>query len=628
MASVPEDFRGAVRYQTVDGNLGKVDHVVVLMLENRSFDHMLGYLSLQGRGEANGLAASQVGTDGTGHDPNIVFRLGEHRPADVPVSMFTTDPGHGWADVAEQLEFDITTGLSNSGFSRNFDGIIQQIGATSGRVRDEGTLARGAARSVLFRPAQDSLTIQCTPSWVPPSSTSGNLAEIAIRSPAAFAPVATAPIPLQDAGQAMNVGLPGADLQTDGKWIFEVTNAADQTITFTTEITPVQPDLPVEPAGAVMGYYDDAQLPVYNMLAENFTICDAWFASLPTDTWPNRLYALAGGSGGLDTTPSDASVATDPPGYSLTTIFEILQQRGVDWKMHYSDLPFALIFKALAQDAAYTQRMRPLSRFFADAKGGNLASVTWIDPSFLDVEETLGHMDLANDDHPPGDVARGQHFVWQIYDALSHSPSWSKTLLIITYDEHGGFYDHVLPPGTSQVRPAPGHFTPVRGTVVDPVLGSGQAAPAPATPVPVRAVPVTPAPAAPAPAAPVRATSVPADSGPDVGPPDDDPRFRRYGVRVPAFVVSPWAAPGSAGHETYDHTSILATILRRFCSDGLPSMGQRTDHANDVGSLLSGDAPRPAPAAQEPGVQPVTAFGPQDERVSFGAVLRQALFGL
>ncbi len=120
----------------------------------------------------------------------------------------------------------------------------------------------------------------------------------------------------------MHVSLSGADLQTDGKWIFEVTNVANQTITFTTgRAGSAGPAL--EPAGAVMGYYDDAQLPIYNMLAENFTICDAWFASLPTDTWPNRLYALAGGSGGLDTTPSDASVATDPPGYSLTTIFEI-----------------------------------------------------------------------------------------------------------------------------------------------------------------------------------------------------------------------------------------------------------------------------------------------------------------
>ncbi len=95
--------------------------------------------------------------------------------------------------------------------------------------------------------------------------------------------------------------------------------------------------------------------------------------------------------------------------------------------------------------------MRPLSGFFEDAKVGNLPSVTWLDPSFLDVEETLGQMNLANDDHPPGDVARGQHLVWQIYDALSHSPSWSKTLLIITYDEHGGGFYEPIPPGTGKV---------------------------------------------------------------------------------------------------------------------------------------------------------------------------------
>ncbi|HKB98236.1 MAG TPA: alkaline phosphatase family protein, partial [Terriglobales bacterium] len=241
-----------------------------------------------------------------------------------------------------------------------------------------------------------------------------------------------------------------ADLAVAGDWICSVVNATETGATFQTRITYVQAlhDLSKqESADAIMSYYNADQLPAYDLLAREFLICDRWFASLPTDTFPNRLYGLTGGSGAMDTTPSADDVMKNPPAYTLKTIFEVLQERGVDWKIFFSDLPFAFVFKKFAQDAQYTQRMRALSNGAASdlehaVETGDLPSVAWIDPNFSDFRESQA---AASDDHPPGGITNGQRLVAQIYKSLSTSPAWTKTLLLITYDEHGGFYDHVRP---------------------------------------------------------------------------------------------------------------------------------------------------------------------------------------
>jgi phospholipase C len=315
-----------------------------------------------------------------------------------------------------------------------------------------------------------------------------------------------------------------------------------------------------------MGYHTAAHVPTYDFLAREFMVCDRWFAAIPTDTWPNRLYLLTGGAGTLRTTPTDASVTANPPGFSMKTIFEVLQARSVDWKVFFSDLPFSLIFKQLAQDATYTARMRVVSEFLDGAKTGDLPAVSWIDPNFSDVPDGEAN---ANDDTPPGDITPGQAFVGQIYNALAASPAWSKTLLVVLYDEHGGFYDHVTPPGT----PASAGLPPASG-----------------------------------------------------GPPDDDPTMARYGVRVPAFIISPWVAPQSVSSVIHDHTSLLRTILLRFCADGgVPSMGARTDHANELSPLLSGTSPRAGAVAP-----PINVSVPPAAAISvdaFGNVLRKTLMG-
>jgi phospholipase C len=162
-----------------------------------------------------------------------------------------------------------------------------------------------------------------------------------------------------------------------------------------------------------------------------------------------------------------------------------------------------------------------------------LASVSWIDPNFVDFN--LFGPAGSNDDHPPSDVKAGQKLVLSLYTALASSPKWSKTLLVITYDEHGGFFDHVGPPSAK----------------------------------------------------------------------DDSPAFRSYGPRVPALVISPWIPRGAISSELFDHTSIIKTILLRFCrkADGsIPDLGARVANANHLGGLLTlrSARPKPSPASLEP----------------------------
>ena len=168
--------------------------------------------------------------------------------------------------------------------------------------------------------------------------------------------------------------------------------------------------------------------------------------------------------------------------------------------------------------------------------------MAWIDPNFSNFNP-IGFQ--PNDDHAPADIKDGQELVLAVYHALADGPLWKKTPLIIFYDEHGGFFDHVPPPVA----------------------------------------------------------------------PDDDPRaFGRYGVRVPALIVSPWTEPGAVSHTLFDHTSVIKTILLRFCPDALTQSGRphrrfawldrggraqpagtRVARAHDLGELLTRSAPRPAP---------------------------------
>jgi phospholipase C len=306
--------------------------------------------------------------------------------------------------------------------------------------------------------------------------------------------------------------------------------------------------------GCVMGYYDGADVPVYDHLAEQFAVCDRWFASVPGSTLPNRLYALCGAAAGS----RDDRPLHVPPLYHQPSFARHLDAHHIPWRWYSFD-PGTLRLADAHYLLGHHQRFGYFSKaglpwravldiscnpkipsFLDDAAAGTLRPVSWIDPAFTNFNP-LGFP--VNDDHPTADIQDGQDLVLAVYDALAASPQWDRCLLVIVYDEHGGFYDHVPPP---------------------------QAA-------------------------------------------DDEPEmFGRYGVRVPAIIVSPWIEPATVSHTVFDHTSIIKTILLRFCPQALgqppPDHGQRArlglgpqhpgrrvTQASHLGELLTRAAPRPAP---------------------------------
>src|SRR2546423_2867891 len=196
--------------------------------------------------------------------------------------------------------------------------------------------------------------------------------------------------------------------------------------------------------GVVVGYYDAEALPVYDHLASEFLICDRWFSSVAGDTWPNRLYSLTGGSEG------HRKHFADPPIYALKSFVRHLDHAKVSWKWYFHDVPTIRVaddqYRISHPDrTAFFDRRLPIlpSTFVEDAASGHLPAGSWVDPNFADVR--LGPAG-PNDDHPPSDVKAAQDLVLKLYNAVVRSPAWPKTLLVITYDEHGGFFDHVAPP--------------------------------------------------------------------------------------------------------------------------------------------------------------------------------------
>lgn len=275
--------------------------------------------------------------------------------------------------------------------------------------------------------------------------------------------------------------------------------------------------------GIVMGYYTEAELPVYEFLANNFAICDAWFSSHPGSTFTNRFCATTGQAPETE----NFDLGDERIGYFKgLSIFDELSHANVDWAYVEGNIGFIRMFDRYRLD---TQNVI----FFEDdfdngitntfrnrVVSGNLPEVTFIDPRFFDVPPSTD----ANDDLPPADVCLGQYLVKKVYDMLSEAPTWQKTLFVITYDEHGGFFDHVAPPGTPDADdPSP-----------QPLITEGGA--------------------------------------------------DHLGVRVPAFLVSPWVDAGKVITTQLEHTSIIKTILERFLSTEKANRGlsSRSAQANSL----------------------------------------------
>jgi phospholipase C len=293
--------------------------------------------------------------------------------------------------------------------------------------------------------------------------------------------------------------------------------------------------IPADPTGSrAMGYYNASDLPLSYRLANTFGVGDRYFASVPGPTYPNRFYEMAATSFG--------HIQNDNPpdgGWTQPTIFGRLQQAGISWKVYYAQFPTASFF---ADVKAHMDQVQPISQYFADAAAGSLPQVAFVEPTYI------GDVTMETDEHPPANFQVGQQFTASVVNALMKSRDWSSSAFILTYDEHGGYYDHVAPPAA----PVPDG--------VPPILGPGD---------------------------------VPA-------------AFDHYGVRVPFVVASPFSKHHFVSHRVSDHTSILALIERRF---GLPPLTQRDAKANALLEYFDFAHPnfRKPPRLPSPTVDPAKA---------------------
>ncbi|KAL4754345.1 hypothetical protein BDW72DRAFT_200824 [Aspergillus terricola var. indicus] len=186
----------------------------------------------------------------------------------------------------------------------------------------------------------------------------------------------------------------------------------------------------------VMGYYSEDEIPTLVNLVDDFTTFNYWHSCIPGPTNPNRLCAISGTSDGHGENDNSFDVS----GVEIPSIFQVASENSISWKNYDGTngdfLPDALFFNWTANNAQSS--VVPIENFYQDAYLGLLPQLSYINPSCCDLD--------TNSMHPSGNVSFGQVLVKQIYDAVRAGPQWNKTLLLLTFDETGGFYDHVEPP--------------------------------------------------------------------------------------------------------------------------------------------------------------------------------------
>jgi phospholipase C len=242
---------------------------------------------------------------------------------------------------------------------------------------------------------------------------------------------------------------------------------------FVQDYSDAYPDSIPEERGFIMGYYPAGFLPALHALARDFAVCDRWFASVPGPTYPNRLFALSGTSNGWVTMPGGLGLPLTQK-YDQDTLFDRLNEAAVAWKVYFHDFPVSLLLthQLRPRNAA---RHFPIEDFFRDAAGPAERF-----PAFCLVEPRYHGRD-ENDDHPPHDVMKAQQMIADVYNALrANAQLWASMLLVVVYDEHGGFFDHVSPPSAvppDDLRPEEFTFDQlgvrVPALLVSPWVGRG-----------------------------------------------------------------------------------------------------------------------------------------------------------
>jgi phospholipase C len=176
-----------------------------------------------------------------------------------------------------------------------------------------------------------------------------------------------------------------------------------------------------------IGYYEEKDIPFYATLARNYATCDHYFAAILGPTFPNRVFLYAGQT---DRTDNSAVIS------SLPTIFDRLADAQVSHNYYYSNVPFLTLWAD-----QYVGISKLHSDFLAQANDGTLPAVSFVDPSYTILDDGTG-----NDDHPHADIREGDRFLYDLFETIANGPAWSSTVMVINFDEWGGFFDHVAPP--------------------------------------------------------------------------------------------------------------------------------------------------------------------------------------
>jgi phospholipase C len=302
---------------------------------------------------------------------------------------------------------------------------------------------------------------------------------------------------------------------------------------------------------AIMDCHAPESIPVLAGLAKNYRVCTRWFSSVPGQTWPNRFYMHAATSRGL--------VSNDPLDEDALTIFDKLDDAKRSWRIYAGDVPQSLSIERLAGrfllehlKAPQDRHFRSLGQYFNDLQQGTLPNYSFIEPQYFNTP--LGQ---ATDQHPPHDILLGEALLGHVYNSLLASNYWQDSLLLVLFDEHGGFFDSVPQP---RGVPAPDDFV-----ASQPVFD-----------------------------------------------------FTRLGPRVPAVLVSPWVEPG-VDTTVYDHTSISATLNALFELGPAGFLSKRDAAANAFSRNLALSAPRGlvgAFQADTANAPPLEVLAPPDAAVS------------
>lgn len=203
------------------------------------------------------------------------------------------------------------------------------------------------------------------------------------------------------------------------------------------------PDSKVEDHQGVMAFYPDGYLPALHALADKFTLCDHWFASVPGPTWANRFYILSGTSNGRVKMVDKMTDFKNMPELFHQTqpnLFDRLDEKGISWSCYSGDFPISLVLTH-NREPQKLLGYHDMKRFFVDAKGdaAQFPQFSFIEPRYLGNKQ--------NDGHPPHNIMRAEKLIADVYNAIrGNEELWKSTLFVVMFDEHGGFYDHVVPP--------------------------------------------------------------------------------------------------------------------------------------------------------------------------------------